>query len=141
MDRLRSRRYRCSPDLQSRVRISAAFPLSNPLCPFYKGEGGFLFAKTPWPCKMTGMNSRELRTHCIRCGECCLSSSPTLHEKDLALVVGGSIRLEHLYTIRRGELVRDNVQGRLVPADQEMIKVREKKGSCVFFIIAVKLLS
>ena len=82
---------------------------------------------------MTGMISRELRTHCIRCGECCLSSSPTLHEKDLALVVGGAIRLEHLYTIRRGELVRDNVQGRLVPADQEMIKVREKKGSCVFY--------
>jgi Fe-S-cluster containining protein len=41
--------------------------------------------------------------------------------------------MEHLYTIRKGELVRDNVHGRVVPADQEMIKVREKEGSCVFY--------
>ena len=83
---------------------------------------------------MTGMNSQESRTHCIRCGECCLTSSPTLHAKDLALVVGGSIRLEHLYTIRKGELVRDNVRGGIVPADQEMIKIREEKGGCVFYM-------
>jgi Fe-S-cluster containining protein len=100
------------------------------------GKGGFLFAKMPRPCKMTGMNSQEPRTHCIRCGECCLKSSPTLHAKDLAQVVGGSIRLAHLYTIRKGELVSDNVRGRIVPADQEMIKVRDKRdraGTCIFY--------
>jgi Fe-S-cluster containining protein len=83
---------------------------------------------------MTGMNSQGPRTHCIRCGECCLKSSPTLQTKDLPLLVGGSIRLAHLYTIRKGELVRDNVRGRLVPADQEMIKVRDNRGSCVFYV-------
>ena len=80
------------------------------------------------------MNSQGPRTHCIRCGECCLKSSPTLQTKDLPLLVGGSIRLAHLYTIRKGELVRDNVRGRLVPADQEMIKVRDNRGSCVFYV-------
>ncbi len=82
---------------------------------------------------MTGMNSEEPRTHCIRCGECCRTSSPTLHAKDLALVSGGYLRIEHLCTIRQGELVRDNVHGGLVPADQEMIKVREKMGGCAYY--------
>ncbi len=77
---------------------------------------------------MTDMNSQEPRTHCIRCGECCLKSSPTLQVKDLALWGTGSLRIEHLYTIRKGEHVRDNVHGGIVPADQEMIKVKEKRG-------------
>ena len=85
---------------------------------------------------MTGMNSQETRTHCIRCGECCRRSSPTLQAKDLALVGEGFIPIEHLVTIRKGEFVRDNVRGGIIPADQEMIKVREKKGhggACVFY--------
>jgi Fe-S-cluster containining protein len=81
--------------------------------------------------KYTENDSR--RTHCIRCGECCLKSSPTLHVEDLALVGDGFLRAEHLYCIRKGELVRDNVRGGIVPVDQEMIKVREKKGSCIFY--------
>jgi len=136
MDGLRSWGYGCSPHPQSGVRISSAVLSSNPLCLCCKDEGGFLFAKMPWPCKMTGMNSQASRTCCIRCGECCLESSPTLQVKDQALVEGGYLRREHLYTIRKGELVRDNVHGAVVPADQEMIKVREKrggKGGCVFY--------
>jgi Fe-S-cluster containining protein len=84
---------------------------------------------------MTDMNSQELRTHCIRCGECCLKSSPALHVEDLALLDEGILRAEHLYSIRKGELVRDNVHGGIVPADEEMIKVRENKGSgpCLFY--------
>jgi len=80
--------------------------------------------------------NHSLRTHCIRCGECCARSSPTLHGKDLPLVREGFIRIEHLYTLRKGELVKDNVYGRLILADQEMIKVREKKGGrgdCIFY--------
>ena len=75
----------------------------------------------------------SLRTHCIRCGECCLKSSPTLHTRDLNLVAGGCLPREVLYTVRKGELVRDNIHDRLIPADQEMIKVREKKGGCIFY--------
>ena len=82
---------------------------------------------------MTGMNSDEPRTHCIRCGECCRKSSPTLQAKDFALVDRGGLKRELLYTVRKGELVRDNVQGRIVPADEELIKVREKNGGCVFY--------
>ena len=48
-------------------------------------------------------------------------------------MAGGALQLRHLYTIRKGELVRDNVHGRIVPADQEMIKVRENNGICVFY--------
>jgi len=76
------------------------------------------------------------RTHCIRCGECCAKSSPTLHRKDLPLVREGPLRIENLYTLRKGELVWDNVHGGLIPVDQEMIKVREKKGGkggCCFY--------
>ena len=78
----------------------------------------------------------KLRTHCIRCGECCMKSSPTLQANDLPLVRGGFLRMEQLYTIRQGEMVRDNVHGGIVPADQEMIKVREskvRKGYCIFY--------
>jgi len=103
---------------------------------FCRDRGGFLFAKRTCPCKMSDMNLQVPRTHCIRCGECCLKSSPTLHVKDLALVVSGSLRMEHLYTLRKGELVMDNVHGGIVPADQEMIKVKEKRAggrTCTFY--------
>ncbi len=89
---------------------------------------------------MCRMNSKESRTYCVRCGECCLKSSPTLQAKDLTLVSEGFLRMEHLYTIRRGELVRDNVEGGLIPADQELVKVREKEagGACLFYEEAKK---
>lgn len=77
------------------------------------------------------------RTHCIRCGECCAGSSPTLHVQDLPLIKHSLIKKTHLYTIRKGELVRDNVHDdALVIVPQEMIKVKEKRGDaggCVFY--------
>jgi len=76
------------------------------------------------------------RTHCIRCGECCLEGSPSLHTKDLELIEKGDIEKGALYTIRRGELVRDNIQGKMVIIDQEMIKLKEQqreKGGCALF--------
>ena len=75
------------------------------------------------------------RTHCIRCGECCLNSSPTLQVKDLPLVYEGRIKRGDLYTIRVGELVRDNIKGKLKVTDKEIIKVREREkgGGCIFY--------
>lgn len=64
--------------------------------------------------------------HCIRCGTCCRSSSPTLHLEDAALVLDGVIPSAFLYTIRRGEVVRDNVHGGLALLGTERIKVRER---------------
>jgi len=75
------------------------------------------------------------RTHCIRCGECCLNSSPTLQKQDISLAYEGPIKRSDLYTIRDGELVRDNIRDELKVTDTELIKVREKEpgGGCIFY--------
>jgi len=75
------------------------------------------------------------RTHCIRCGECCLGSSPTLQIADVSLVYDGFIERGNLYTIRLGELVRDNIRGELRVTDKEIIKVHEKEKSlgCIYY--------
>ena len=75
------------------------------------------------------------RTHCIRCGECCLGSSPTLQMADVSLVYDGFIERGNLYTIRLGELVRDNIRGELRVTDKEIIKIKEKKNSpgCIYY--------
>lgn len=81
-------------------------------------------------------NHSLTRDHCIRCGQCCLKSSPTLHREDASLLLKGFIRKEHLFTIRQGEGIADNIHGDLSAADREMIKVKEKNGvggGCVFF--------
>ena len=80
------------------------------------------------------------RTHCIRCGECCLNSSPTLQMKELPLVYEGPIKRADLYTIRIGELVRDNIRDELKVTDTELIKVREKESGreCIFYDDAEK---
>ena len=75
------------------------------------------------------------RTHCIRCGECCLGSSPTLQMADVSLVYDGFIGRGNLYTIRSGELVRDNIRGELRVTDKEIIKIKEKENSlgCIYY--------
>jgi Fe-S-cluster containining protein len=78
----------------------------------------------------------ESRDHCIRCGECCLKGSPTLQAEDLNLVKNALIKKEALYTIRKGELVEDNINENLVVTETELIKVREKEGDdkgCIFY--------
>jgi Fe-S-cluster containining protein len=83
---------------------------------------------------MIGSQEKEKRTHCIRCGECCIRSSPTLQAEDLSLVEAGVIAVKDLYTIRRGELVWDNVIEALTIAQEEILKVKEKKGGgCIFY--------
>ncbi|MFO7784385.1 MAG: YkgJ family cysteine cluster protein [Desulfatiglandales bacterium] len=76
--------------------------------------------------------------HCARCGTCCRSGSPTLHSEDVPLVLDGVIPVTSLYTIRRGEVVRDNVHGGLAVLGTERIKVRERNvppyhTACVFY--------
>ncbi len=46
----------------------------------------------------------------------------------------GKIPLKHLFTIRPGETVRDNVRGGLVRAESDIIKIKGRKGTwcCVF---------
>jgi len=75
------------------------------------------------------------RTQCIRCGECCLGAAPSLQLRDLLRVTKGPIRRSDLYTVRLGELVRDNIQGKLRITEEEIIKVKEKegRGGCIFY--------
>jgi len=75
------------------------------------------------------------RTGCIRCGECCRRSSPSLQVSDISRVIEGPIKRSDLYTLRAGELVWDNIRGGLKRTEREIIKVREKQetGACIFY--------
>jgi len=75
------------------------------------------------------------RKECIRCGRCCMNSSPTIHKTDIGPISRGFIPRNLLYTIRKGELVHDPVKGGLILAPTEMIKVRESSntGACIFY--------
>jgi len=76
------------------------------------------------------------RNHCIRCGECCHRTSPTLQLIDLPLVKNNSIKWNRIYTIRRGELVNDNITNRLTVTHAELIKIKEKntgKEGCIYY--------
>lgn len=76
------------------------------------------------------------RTRCVRCGACCLKSSPTLHIQDLPLIKTNGIETRNLFTIRKGERVRDNIKSRLVITEKELIKVKERTGKrqgCIYY--------
>lgn len=72
---------------------------------------------------------------CERCGTCCRKGGPGLHDVDIPIVAEKVVNPEYLYTIRRGELIRDNINGGLVYTDTEIIKVRSGKESstCLYF--------
>lgn len=78
--------------------------------------------------------SSQAKTHCIRCGTCCEKGGPSFHIKDRRLIEDGVIHTRYLYTIRKGELVHDNVQGRIKPAESDIIKIKGKTPAweCVF---------
>ena len=72
------------------------------------------------------METNRPRTYCIRCGECCLRSSPTLQMEDSHLIKERLIQRHDLFTIRIGELVHDNINGRVRISEKELIKIKEK---------------
>ncbi|MCP4688886.1 MAG: YkgJ family cysteine cluster protein [Desulfobacterales bacterium] len=80
--------------------------------------------------------SGEKARACARCGTCCRKEGPAFHWRDKELIQSGAIQLKHLYTIRKGELARDNVREALVPVRTDVIKIKGRKGawSCMFFI-------
>ena len=77
----------------------------------------------------------EAKTQCIRCGTCCKKGGPSFHLQDRHLIEDGRIHTRFLYTIRKGELVHDNVREGLKPADTDIIKIKGKDPSweCVFY--------
>jgi Fe-S-cluster containining protein len=72
---------------------------------------------------------------CQRCGTCCRAGGPALHREDRAIVKSGKIPLKDLYTIRQGELARDNVKGCLQPVSSELIKIKGKGRTwvCIYY--------
>jgi Fe-S-cluster containining protein len=76
-----------------------------------------------------------LRSSCIRCGTCCQKGGPSLHLADRSLIEKGLILAKYLFTIRKGELVLDNVRGGMMPADSDIIKIkgRGETWTCCFY--------
>jgi len=78
------------------------------------------------------------RDSCIRCGECCLRSTPSLQKEDIPLVLEGHIRKKDLFTVRRGETLWDNVLEEVRQAVHEIVKVKDVEGACVYYDDAQK---
>jgi len=72
------------------------------------------------------------RPYCLRCGECCRLGSPSLHLEDAELLARGFILTRQIYTLRRGEPVRLNIEAKLGTLPSELIKLKEdqEKGYC-----------
>ena len=85
---------------------------------------------------------KKQHTECIRCGTCCMKGGPALHGDDIKHVDSGSIPLSALYTIRKGELVSDNVtaNGGLICMPSEIVKIKSPAdtSSCIYFNEAEK---
>jgi len=77
----------------------------------------------------------KIASICRRCGTCCEKGGPALHSADRELVESGRLPLKHLFTIRPGEPVRDNVKGGITRCDSDIIKIKGRPGtwSCHFF--------
>lgn len=82
------------------------------------------------------MGSTSNIQECRQCGTCCKKGGPAFHKEDQHLIESGAIHTRFLYTIRQGEMVRDNVSGTLIPVDSDIIKIRGHGGTdwtCIFF--------
>ncbi len=74
------------------------------------------------------------KNKCKKCGDCCRNGPPTLHKEDAYLYKEGHIKRSHLITYRKGEVIYDNVKDALISLDQEIVKLKSKKGKkeCIF---------
>ncbi|HUV49404.1 MAG TPA: YkgJ family cysteine cluster protein [Anaerolineae bacterium] len=81
------------------------------------------------------MVSAPKQSNCNRCGTCCKKGGPCFHIEDKNLIEKGIILSKYIYTIREGEPVFDNVQGRFLTATTDIIKIKGGKHSwmCIFF--------
>jgi hypothetical protein len=61
------------------------------------------------------------RPYCLRCGDCCHLGSPSLHPEDAELLSRGVLSTRQLYTLRRGEPVKFNIDGRFGALPSELI--------------------
>jgi Fe-S-cluster containining protein len=73
--------------------------------------------------------------HCRQCGTCCRKGGPAIHQEDKKLLENGHIPLRYLFTIRKNEPVYDNIQGCIISAPSDIIRIKSRESSnrCVFF--------
>jgi Fe-S-cluster containining protein len=73
--------------------------------------------------------------HCRQCGTCCRKGGPAIHQEDKILLENGHIPFRYLFTIRKDEPVYDNVQGCIISAWSDIIRIKslENSNTCVFF--------
>jgi Fe-S-cluster containining protein len=93
--------------------------------------------KTKWQ-ELMGILPRviyDTRPYCLRCGECCRQGSPSLHQEDLDLISRSLLSTREIYTLRKGEPVKFNVEGRFGILPGELIKIKEDPatGHCIFY--------
>lgn len=76
---------------------------------------------------------------CVRCGECCEISSPTLLTPDLALFQREILTWNEVYTLRPGEQVTSR-EGKVSTLQEERLKLREVPGThqCGFYLAATR---
>ncbi len=83
---------------------------------------------------VSGAAVRQQVSKCLRCGECCRRSSPSLHVQDLALLRAEKIPLDRFVTLRVGEPIFSPIENKVRFLKRERIKMKEKPGSheCVY---------
>lgn len=85
--------------------------------------------------RATAMEAGAARSSCKRCGSCCRQGGPALHSGDAGLLRSGSLRREHLVTVRRGELALAPLAREPEVVAAEFLKVRGQGGDwcCMFY--------
>jgi Fe-S-cluster containining protein len=82
----------------------------------------------------TRLNVQASQEICLRCGECCMKSSPTLLVSDLPLFTQEVLTWHEVYALPKGDLATSR-EGKPQPLQEERLKVREVPGSrqCWFY--------
>ncbi|MGQ9920417.1 MAG: YkgJ family cysteine cluster protein [Desulfobacca sp.] len=77
----------------------------------------------------------EVKDLCLRCGDCCLQSSPTLTVADYKLFQEDILGWTEVYTLRRGERGVDPRSGEVKPIPAERLKIKEHAATknCLFY--------
>ena len=77
----------------------------------------------------------ETIRQCKQCGTCCRKGGPILHLEDRDILRARHIQVQHLITIRQGELAYSPVTNDLHPTTRELIKTagRGDDWTCCFF--------
>jgi len=81
------------------------------------------------------IGGKKIKQNCDRCGTCCTQGGAALHSQDLPLVRSGSLRFEHLVTVRKGELAYQPLAREASSVEGEFLKLQGKAGSwaCLFY--------